>query len=73
MIEARIARRALLKGGALAAAMTLPLGRLMAQAASELADADDWLEVSAQVPSDLIEKVSTLANKRLRWPRKQSE
>jgi Xaa-Pro dipeptidase len=36
MMHARIARRTLLKSGALAAAMTLPLGRVMAQAATEL-------------------------------------
>jgi Xaa-Pro dipeptidase len=36
MMDARIARRTLLKSGALAAAMTLPLGRVMAQAAAEL-------------------------------------
>jgi Xaa-Pro dipeptidase len=36
MMHAPIARRTLLKGGALAAAMTLPLGRVMAQAAAEL-------------------------------------
>jgi Xaa-Pro dipeptidase len=36
MMDARIARRTLLKNGALAAAMTLPLGRVMAQAAGEL-------------------------------------
>lgn len=36
MLNDRIARRALLKSGALAAAMTLPLGRVMAQAASDL-------------------------------------
>ena len=36
MMDARIARRTLLKSGALAAAMTLPLTRVMAQAAAEL-------------------------------------
>lgn len=36
MMHAKIARRTLLKSGALAAAMTLPLGRVMAQAATEL-------------------------------------
>jgi Xaa-Pro dipeptidase len=36
MMDARIARRTLLKTGALAAAMTLPLTRVMAQAAAEL-------------------------------------
>jgi Xaa-Pro dipeptidase len=36
MLDARIARRTLLKSGALATAMTLPLGRVMAQAAGEL-------------------------------------
>ena len=36
MMHVRIARRTLLKSGALAAAMTLPLGRVMAQAATEL-------------------------------------
>ena len=36
MMHARIARRTSLKSGALAAAMTLPLGRVMAQAAAEL-------------------------------------
>jgi Xaa-Pro dipeptidase len=36
MMHSPLARRALLKGGALAAAMTLPLGRVMAQAAAEL-------------------------------------
>ena len=36
MMQSRVARRDLIKSGALAAAMTLPLGRVMAQAASEL-------------------------------------
>src|SRR5689334_331058 len=36
MMDARIARRTLLKTGAMAATMTLPLGRVMAQAAAEL-------------------------------------
>lgn len=36
MMDTRIARRNLLKSGALAAAMTLPLGRVMAKAAAEL-------------------------------------
>ncbi len=36
MMHSRIARRTLLKSGALAAAMTLPLGRVMARAAAEL-------------------------------------
>src|SRR3954454_10528877 len=36
MMQAGIARRRLLKSGALAAAMTLPIGRVMAQAAAEL-------------------------------------
>jgi len=36
MMDARIARRTLLKTGAMAAAMTLPLERVMAQAAAEL-------------------------------------
>lgn len=37
MMNARIARRTLLRSGALAAAMSLPLGRVIAQAAAELA------------------------------------
>lgn len=36
MMDTRIARRSVLKSGALAAAMTLPLGRVMAKAAAEL-------------------------------------
>jgi hypothetical protein len=34
----------------------------------ELTDADDWLEVPGHIPTDLVEKVSILANNRLRWP-----
>jgi Xaa-Pro dipeptidase len=36
MMDARIARRTFLRNGALAAAMTVPLGRVMAQAAAEV-------------------------------------
>ena len=58
MIQARIARRAVLKGGALAAAMTLPLGRLMAQAASELA------VIPIPPPISAAERIGRLAKAR---------
>jgi Xaa-Pro dipeptidase len=58
MLQARIGRRTLLQGGALVAAMTLPIGRVMAQASAELP------KIALPPPITTAERLQRLANAR---------